>query len=120
MLGESSHSCQQVPSRLNQEEIDETDNDSSEENETDSEIEPIENEKPKMDVVKQPVINFQTLRKNTFVVIALVYNKNSKKECCKEFLGKIVDIKENKFFISCLRSYKEKKHVCISQCGRYL
>lgn len=69
--------------------------------------------KPNTAAVKEPVRSFNDLRKNMFIIVGLVYNENSKKECIKEFLGRIISLDETNITVSFLRNYKGKRNMFI-------
>lgn len=60
---------------------------------------------------KRPVRSVNDVKKGQFVVAEFNYNPGSKKECLKQFVSKIIDIKKNGFIISCMRAYKNKADV---------
>lgn len=42
-----------------------------------------------------------------------VCNENTKKECTKQYLAKIIKLRKSKIEVSCLRPYKGKKYAFI-------
>lgn len=87
----------------------ETDQDS--ENQTDSDDG--SHKKLQTEILKKPVTSFNELRENMFIIVGLVYNRNSKKECVKKFLAKIISIDKNIINVSFLRNYRGKKNMFI-------
>lgn len=61
-------------------------------------------------------LNFKTevtgpydIEEGCFVVVSFTYNENTKKQCVKEYVAQIIQLKKKTIEVSCLRMYKERK-----------
>lgn len=59
------------------------------------------------------ITNICDISEGNFVVASFIYDKNTKKEVEKKFVGKILRLKKSTIEIKCMRQYKGKKNIFV-------
>lgn len=97
------------PSNINQREETETNEETEDNEETENNAEDSDEDELPRRNCKTALTNFSLLKANMFVVVSFVFDEGTKKEKSKEYVAKILEIKENETCnISCMRNFNRK------------